>query len=187
MDHSLPGSSVHGTLQARILEWVAIPFSRGSSWPKDGTQVSCIAGRFFTSWATGEAFCKGPETKYLWLFYYHTTDDHRLSSQTTLVVSARVSEGPRSRRVLCSGPHRLRSQGPPRCRLWGQSHLWARPGGWQSSVLVAVGLRVPFPGWLSAAGPFSSFQALSVSALLWHLLLFDSLWIPLAPAETRVI
>ena len=44
MDCSLPGSSVHGILQARILEWVAIPFSRGSSQPRDRTQVSCIAG-----------------------------------------------------------------------------------------------------------------------------------------------
>ena len=43
---------VHAILQARILEWVAFPFSRGSSWPRDQIQVSCIAGRFFTSWAT---------------------------------------------------------------------------------------------------------------------------------------
>ena len=42
IDCSLPGSSVHGILQARILEWVAIPFSRGSSQPRDGTRVSCI-------------------------------------------------------------------------------------------------------------------------------------------------
>ena len=52
---SPPGSSVHGILQARILEWVAISFSKGSSWPRDWTQVSCIAGRFFTLWATREA------------------------------------------------------------------------------------------------------------------------------------
>ena len=51
MDCSLPGSFVHGILQARILEWLAIPFSRGSSWPKDQTQVSWTAGRFFTIWA----------------------------------------------------------------------------------------------------------------------------------------
>ena len=51
MDCSPPGSSVHGILQARILEWVAIPFSGGSSWPRDWTQVSCIAGLFFTTWA----------------------------------------------------------------------------------------------------------------------------------------
>ena len=43
---------VHGILQIRILEWVAIPFSRGSSQPRDRTQISLIAGRFFTSWAT---------------------------------------------------------------------------------------------------------------------------------------
>ena len=44
---SLSGASVHGILQARVLEWVAIPLSRGSSQPRDWTQVSCIAGRFF--------------------------------------------------------------------------------------------------------------------------------------------
>ena len=55
MDCSPPGSSVHGILQARILEWVAMPSPRGSSQPKDRTQVSCIAGRFFTIWATKEA------------------------------------------------------------------------------------------------------------------------------------
>ena len=47
-------NTVHGILQARILEWVAFPFSRGSSQPRGWTQVSHIAGRFFTSWATGE-------------------------------------------------------------------------------------------------------------------------------------
>ena len=41
--------TVHGILQARILQWIAFPFSRGSSQPRDRTQVSCIAGRFFTS------------------------------------------------------------------------------------------------------------------------------------------
>ena len=48
-------STVRGILQARILEWVAFPFSRGSSQPRDWTQVSCIGGGFFTSWATREA------------------------------------------------------------------------------------------------------------------------------------
>ena len=47
MDCSLSGSSVHEILQARILEWVAIPFSRGFSQPRDKTQAPCIAGRFF--------------------------------------------------------------------------------------------------------------------------------------------
>ena len=48
--------SVHGILQARIQEWVAFPFSRGSFQYRDRTQVSCTAGRFFTSWATREAW-----------------------------------------------------------------------------------------------------------------------------------
>ena len=47
--------TVHGIFQARILVWVAIPFSSGSSQPRDQSQVSCIAGGFFTSRATGEA------------------------------------------------------------------------------------------------------------------------------------
>ena len=55
MDCSLPGSSVHGIFQARVLEWVAISFSRGSSRHRDQTPVSLIAGRRFTVWATREA------------------------------------------------------------------------------------------------------------------------------------
>ena len=51
MDYSPPGFSVHGMLQARILEWVAIPFSRGSSQPRDQTWVSGSAGSFFVIWA----------------------------------------------------------------------------------------------------------------------------------------
>ena len=47
--------TVHGILQARMLEWVVFPFSRGSSQPRDWTQVSRIAGGLFTSWATREA------------------------------------------------------------------------------------------------------------------------------------
>ena len=55
MDCRPPGSSVHGILQVRVLEWVVMPSSRGSSWPIDGTQVSLIVSTFFTVWATREA------------------------------------------------------------------------------------------------------------------------------------
>ena len=55
VDGSLPGSAVHGIFQARILEWAAISFSRGSSQPRDRTRGSCIADRCFTVWATREA------------------------------------------------------------------------------------------------------------------------------------
>ena len=61
MDYSLPCSSVYGTLQGRIMEWVAISFSRVPYWPGDRTWISPIAGRFFTVWKW-----KSPST--VWLF-----------------------------------------------------------------------------------------------------------------------
>ena len=54
LDSSPPGSSVHGILQAKILEWVTMPSFRGSSWSRDWAQVSCIADGFLTVWATGK-------------------------------------------------------------------------------------------------------------------------------------
>ena len=54
MNYSLSRSSIHGIFQARVLEWVAISFSRGSSWTRDRTQVSCTAGRFFTNEPAGK-------------------------------------------------------------------------------------------------------------------------------------
>ena len=60
---------VHGILQARILEWVAVLFSRGSSQPRDQTQVSRITGRFFPSWATREAHLIGNQP---WIFIRRT-------------------------------------------------------------------------------------------------------------------
>ena len=61
MDCSLPGSSVHGILQARMLEWVAISSSRGSSWPRDWTHLSCIGKRILYCWATRDTL----------LLFYH--------------------------------------------------------------------------------------------------------------------
>ena len=60
MDCSPPGYTVHGIFQARILEWVPISFSRGSSQPRHRTWVSHIAGRFFTIWATEPHYQKTP-------------------------------------------------------------------------------------------------------------------------------
>ena len=78
MDGSLPGSSIHEISQARILEWVAIPFSRGSSRPRNWTHISYIAGRYFTVWATREAqrICWGIcsyQIKSLTLYLWGTT------------------------------------------------------------------------------------------------------------------
>ena len=54
MDYSPPGSSVHGISQARMLEWVAVSYSREFSWPRDWTHISCVAGRFFTNEPPGK-------------------------------------------------------------------------------------------------------------------------------------
>ena len=70
MDSSPPGSSVHGILQARILEWIDISFSRESFWPRDPTQVSWIVGRFFTIWAIREAW-EQHKTNLLILYNYN--------------------------------------------------------------------------------------------------------------------
>ena len=56
IDYSWPGPSVHVLLQARTLQWVATPFFRVSSQPRDRTLVSCAAGIFFTVWATGKSY-----------------------------------------------------------------------------------------------------------------------------------
>ena len=71
MDCSPPRSSVHEILPERILEWVAIPFSKGSSWPRDWTQVSCLAGGFFTM--SHEDELKLPKKEHNW-FYYVTEE-----------------------------------------------------------------------------------------------------------------
>ena len=65
MDWSLPCSSVHGILQARVLEWVAFSFSRGSSWPRDWTWISCTEGSFFTNQVTREAQWRGSHIQFI--------------------------------------------------------------------------------------------------------------------------
>ena len=88
--------TVHGILQARILEWVAVSFSRGSSQPRDRTQVSHIPGRIFTSWATREVIVficcvtmlksldlyeSAPSTgRHEWLFYLNDFETHSVST-----------------------------------------------------------------------------------------------------------
>ena len=73
MNYRQPSSPVHGILQARILEWVAIPFSRGSCWPRDQIWVSCISGRFFTIWAISLGIRKCPQGKLLYLDIFKVT------------------------------------------------------------------------------------------------------------------
>ena len=89
-----PGSSVHWILQARILEWFAIPFFRGPSRPRDRTPVSCIANRFFTIWATTEAVYTHTHTHHI--FIHSSVDGHLGCSHVLPIVnSAAVNAGAR--------------------------------------------------------------------------------------------
>ena len=86
VDCSLPGSSVHCILQARILQWVAISFFRGSSQPRDWTWFSCIAGRFFNVWTIREA------TFQFWFFSHVLTNlTHLQPTQPLLIISIEQS------------------------------------------------------------------------------------------------
>ena len=119
MNCSPPGSSVHGILQARKLEWVAIPFSRGSSWPRDWTQVSLSAGGFLTSWATREAQN----------FSYKQKTE--LPSVSFPARSVGVSESPVFASLLTQHPFCLYS-----CEKWreGETLAWAPaalPSAWE--------------------------------------------------------
>ena len=95
VDCSPPSSSVHGILQARILEWIAISFSRGSSRPRDRTQVSHIAGRHFNLCATKEA-----------LNYKNTVSQKTSYRDTELqiqVLTSKISKGGKEARLKEEG------------------------------------------------------------------------------------
>ena len=94
MDCSPPGSTGHGILQGRTLEWVAILFSRGSSHLRDGTRVSCIAGRFFTIWASRDfEFLEKSKIKPLTCWLPQSPGPARLQAPST---SLQASWAPRS-------------------------------------------------------------------------------------------
>ena len=97
MDCSPPGASVHGISQARILEWVAISFSRGSSPPRDQTQVSCIAGTVFTAEPPGKPKIQCPEWDKrsmsrceLWVLFLAWGPNSPLGSGEDLLVEAQL-------------------------------------------------------------------------------------------------
>ena len=85
MNCSPPGSSVHEIFQDRILEWVAISFSTGSSQPRDWNWVSCTAGRFFTDWATREALVEADAFLELFCLFDDPTDVGNLISGSSAV------------------------------------------------------------------------------------------------------
>ena len=106
MDHT-----VHGILQARILEWVAIPFSRGFSQPRGQTQVSRFAGRFFTSWTTREAQLEGKRVaKKLWERQRKKTEvnpGQDVNSGLSQVAEVHLKKVKRRCFSICSDMHKL--------------------------------------------------------------------------------
>ena len=93
MDCSLPGSSVHGIFQARILEWAAISYSRGSSRPRDWTHISCISciGRWiFYHWAPGEPMLY---SRSLLVIYFTHSSVHRSIQSPNLSLTPEAPDG----------------------------------------------------------------------------------------------
>ena len=125
MDCSPPGSSIHGILQTRTLEWVAISFSRGSSWPRDRTRVSRVVGRCFTIWATREVHT------YIWVYIYihilfHILFNYGLSQESEYSFPC-YTGGPCCLSILCV----------PVCICWSQMptpSLHQGPPLWQPPV-----------------------------------------------------
>ena len=121
MDCSLPGSSVHGTLQARILEWVSMPFSRGSSWPRDPKQWK-------SDWQAHFQFCYHRD-------HSHSACDHKdlNTIQILLVVSLLVHVMTLATRQLVKGWKSLESKvrllggGTSETSIWKQQTLQRKP------------------------------------------------------------
>ena len=102
MDCSLQAFSVHGILQARILEWITVSFSRGSSRPRDRTQVSRIGGRCFNLWATREAQIYWVRNHCSSMLLIHTTAADQARVQRPRVNGLRAFKS--VLRVLCWTP-----------------------------------------------------------------------------------
>ena len=160
MDCSHPGSSVHGILQARILEWVAISFSRGSSPPRNWTRVSCIAGRFFTNWSMREAppISNGGMGEGLWIIPDQSLGDLRRSQCHTALLKVDLcpSHLPCSLCFFCHDEHpSLKSL--PFSNGWLFLLLWTRLKGDPSSLFfyswqLFQKLRTPQRGFREYGG-----------------------------------
>ena len=105
-------STAHGILQARILEWVAFPFSRGASQPRYWTQVSCIAGGCFTSWATREALlCQSFLCKSLWPEFSPTLSSYQGVKDTDVTSAKEPACQCRRHYITTPGPGRTPEEG----------------------------------------------------------------------------
>ena len=148
MDCSLPGSSVYEILHARILEWVAIPFSRRSSWSRDQTQVSCTASRFLTIWATGGApmglsFSSVQSLSRVWLFatpwIAALQGSLSITSSWSLPIPMSIESVMPSNHLILCGPLLLLPPIPPSIRVFSnESTLHMRwPKYWSFSFSIS--------------------------------------------------
>ena len=143
MDCSLPGSSVHGIFRARILEWVATPFSKGSSWPRKQTQVSCIAADSLLSEPPGKPlyspllFSRSVVSNSLWPCGRQASLSFTVS-QSLLKLMSIESMMPSIHPILCH-PLLLLPSIFPRIRAFsGESALWFRwPKYWSFSFIIS--------------------------------------------------
>ena len=149
--HGLPGSSAHGISQARILEWVAISFFRGSSWPRNQTHVSCIAGGFFTAEPPGKPL--------IYIFMSHSSVQSVQFSHSLCLTLCNRNELQHTRLPCLSPTLRACSKSCP-------SSLWCHPTI-SSSVIPFFSRLQPFSA--SGSFPVSQFfisggQSIGVSA-----------------------
>ena len=149
MDCSPPNFSVHGILQARILEWVAIPFCRRSSWPRDWTQFSHIAGRFFIQESPGRAISSVQLLSHVRLFATLWIAARQASltitnSRSSLKLTSIKLVMPSSRLILCR-PLLLLLPIPPSIRVFSNESTrrmrW--PKYWSFSFSIIPSKEIP--------------------------------------------
>ena len=150
MDCSPPVSSVHGILQARILEWVAIPFSRGSSWPRDRTCVFWIAGRFFIVWVTNEWKLEPLELKMGALVWKARRELVTLNG--VLKDKWELTRGIRKREVPKQQEQHIQKTCSSK-KKWAEKKTWVARAehteerDWEGGGLVMQSLAVPVRAW----------------------------------------
>ena len=159
MNYSPPGSFVHGIPQARILEWVAIPFSRGSSWLRERSQVSCIEDKLFTIWATKECVCMRAKSLQLCPTLCNPTDCSPPDSSVHRTLQARILE------CVAMPSSRGSSQ------LRGQSSICYVHLHWQAGSLPLVPPGKPHQGMGGLSSPICKMVIIvtSTSLLQWGL------------------
>ena len=179
MDCSLPGSSVHGIFQARILEWLAISFSRGSSWPRDRTHISCITGRFFITEPPGKPIDRVYDTEFLpftqksWLLEVWSKQNLHLY-QVNIQLWIEVNILPYYSDRWLSGKHptcQCRSHRRHRFDPWIRKIPWRK--AWQPTPVFLPGesLWPEEPGGLQSMGSQSDMtEWLSTHVAAWTII-----------------